>query len=138
MVEAKIRLGDVLAAEQKFDEAMQLFDLLKLDVLKNQYVYENLFSRNPALMLSLVRMGRVEEATQRLTAICVKNREHFGENHYLTAEALGLRGMAHAKQEKEAEALKDFSEALPVLMEQSSSGTLSYDRKIRRRIILES
>ena len=138
MAEARMRLGDVLSAEQNFDEAMQQFDHAKTDMQQNRYVYENFFARNPALMLSLVCTGRIEEATQQISEVYAKNLELFGENHYLTAEALSLRAMAHARQKNDREALKDFAQAFPVLLVQSGGGTLAYDRQIRLRIILES
>ncbi|MEJ2221985.1 MAG: CHAT domain-containing tetratricopeptide repeat protein [Desulfobacterales bacterium] len=138
MVDARMRLGDVLVAEQKFDEAMQQFDHAKIDMQQNRYVYENFFARNPALMLSLVRTGRIEEATQQISEVYTKNLELLGENHYLTAEALGLRAMAHARQDNDREALKDFAQAVPVLLVQGGGGSLAYDRQMRLRIILES
>ena len=138
MAGARMRLGEVLAAEQKFDEAMQQFDFAKADMQKNQYLYENFFARNPALMFSLVRTGRIQEATQQISEIYTKDLELFGESHYLTAEILGLRGIAHALQKNDQEALKDFSKAFPALIEQGTSTMLSYDRQIRLQIILES
>jgi len=138
MADARMRLGDVLAAEQKFDEAMRQFDHAKTDMQQNRYVYENFFAKNPALMLSLVRTGRIEEAIQRISEVYAKNRELFGETHYLTAEALGLRAMAHARQDNDRQALKDFAQAFPVLLVQSGGGSLAYDRQMRLRIILES
>jgi CHAT domain-containing protein len=46
--------------------------------------------------------------------------------------------MLYALQKNDRAALKDFSEALPVLIEKSSGETFSYDRRMRLKIILES
>ena len=138
MAEGRMRLGEVLTAEQKYDEAMRQFDLARSGMRQNQYLYENFFARNPALMLTLVRSGRIQEATQRISAVHAQNRRLLGKKHYLTAEALGFRGMVHALQKNDKQALQDFSAALPILIETSSGGTFSYDRKMRLRIILES
>jgi hypothetical protein len=62
----------------------------------------------------------------------------LGAKHYLTAEALGFRGMVHALQKNNKQAFEDFSTALPILIERNSGGTFSYDRKMRLRIISES
>jgi CHAT domain-containing protein len=138
MGQGRMWLGEVLTTEEKYDEAMQEFDLAKSGMQQNQYVYENFFARNPALMLCLLRTGRIQEASQRITAIHAQNSRLLGQKHYLTAEALGFRGMVHTLQKNNQQALKDFSEALPVLIETSTGETFSYDRKIRLRVILES
>ena len=74
MAEGRMRLGDVLTAEQKYGEAMQQFDLARSGMQQNQYLYENFFARNPALMLTLVRTGRIQEATQRILAVYAQNQ----------------------------------------------------------------
>ncbi|MGD9043828.1 MAG: CHAT domain-containing tetratricopeptide repeat protein [Desulfobacterales bacterium] len=137
MAQARMRLGEVLAAEQKYDAAMKQFDLARSGMQQNQYLYENSFARNPALMLSLLRTGRIKKATERISAVHAQNHKLLGEKHYLTAEALGFRGMMHALKKNDQQALQDFSEALPILIEKSSGETFSFDRKMRLRIILE-
>jgi CHAT domain-containing protein len=138
MAEGRMRLGEVLAAEQKFIEAMQQFDLARSGMQHNQYLYENNLVRNPALMLSLVRTGRIEEAYQRITAIHAQNRNLFGEKHYRTAEALGFRGMVYALQKNDRQALRDFSDAFAILLDTGGADTFSYGKKVRRKIIAES
>ncbi len=138
MAEGRMQLGEVLTAEQEYDAAMQQFDLARSGMRQNQYLYENFFARNPALMLALLRSDRIQEAAQRIFAIHAQNRRLLGDKHYLTAEALGFRGMAHALQKNSKQALQDFSTALPILIQTSSGETFSCDRKMRLRIILES
>jgi CHAT domain-containing protein len=138
MAEGRMRLGEVLTAEQKYDEAMQQFDLARSGMQQNEYLYENFFARNPALMLALLRSNRIQEARQRISAIHAQTSRLFGAKHYLTAEALGFRGMLYAMQKNDQQALKDFSVAIPILIETSSGEIFSFDRKMRLRIILES
>ena len=138
MAEARMRLGEVLAAGQKFNEAMQQFDLAESGMQQNQYLFENFFARNPAQLLVLIRTGRIQEASPRINAIYNQNLRLLGEKHYLTAETLGFRGMVHALQNNNQQALKDFSEALPILIGKYRGEIFSFDRKMRLRIILES
>jgi len=138
MAEARMRFGEVLTAGEKFNEAMQQFDLAMSGMQQNQYLYENFFARNPALMLCLLRSGQTQKAYQRISAVFAQNRKLLGAKHYLTVEALGFRGMVHALQKNNKQAFQDFSAALPILIERSSGGTFSYDRKMRLRFILES
>ena len=138
MAHARMRLGDVLTAGQKFGEAMQEFDIARSGLQQNQYLYENFFARNPALMLALVRTGRIQEASQQISAIHAQKSRLFGKKHYRTAEALAFRGMLYSLQKNDQAALKDFSKALPVLIETNSGETFAYDRRMRLKIILES
>jgi CHAT domain-containing protein len=138
MASARMRLGEVLAAREKFNAAMQQFDLARSGMQQNQYLYEKFFARNPALMLSLVRTGRIEEAEKQISSTYKQNSKLLGAKHYLTAEALGFRGMVYALQENDQKALKDFSEALPILLAPGSSAKVSYGSQLRRKIIAES
>ncbi len=138
MAEGRMRLGEILTVEQKFDEAMEQFDHAKAEMEQNRYLYENYFARNPAFVLSLLRTGRIEEATSLISAIHARNSKLLGEKHSLTGEALGFRGMVHAMQKNDKEALRDFSDALPILLETSSGDTFSYGGKMRLRIISET
>jgi CHAT domain-containing protein len=140
MVEGRMRLGEVLSAEQKFDEAMEQFDLAKAEMQQNRYLYKSYLNvtKNAAFMLSLLRTGRIEEAAHQISAIHARNSKLLGEKHYLTAETLGFRGMVYAMQKNDSEALRDFSDALPVLLETSSGDTFSYGRKMRLRYISET
>lgn len=138
MAEGRMRLGEILTAEQKFDEAMEQFDLAKSGMQQNRYLYENYFAKNPALMLSLLRTDRIKEAANQISAIHARNSKLLGEKQYLTVEALGFRGMVHAMQKNDKQALSDFSDALPVLLETSSGDIFSYGRNTRLRIISET
>jgi CHAT domain-containing protein len=138
MAEARMRLGEVFTAGQKFNEAGQQFDLAESGMQQNRYLFENFFARNPAQMLVLIRTGRIQEASQRINAIYNQNLRLLGEKHYLTAETLGFRGMVHALQNNNQQALRDFSEALPILIGQNRGEIFSYDRRMRLRIVLES
>jgi CHAT domain-containing protein len=140
MVEGRMRLGEVLSAEQKFDEAMEQFHLAKAVMQQNRHLYKSYLNvtKNAAYMLSLLRTGRIEEAAHQISAIHARNSKLLGEKHYLTAETLGFRGMVYAMQKNDSEALRDFSDALPVLLETSSGDTFSYGRKMRLRYISET
>jgi len=138
MARVRMQLGEVLAAREKFNAAMRQFDLARSGMQQNQFLYEKHFARSPSLVLSLVRTGRIEEAEKQISAIYAQNRKLLGAKHYLTAEALGFRGMVYALQENDQKALKDFSETLPILLAPGSSAKVSYGSQLRRKIIAES
>ena len=138
MADGRIRLGKVLIAKRDFTTAMDEFDLAKSGMKENRYLYENYFSRNPDIMLSLMKTGRLEEAMELISAVYEVNSETFGKQHHLTAEILGLRGVANTMMEKPREALEDFSAALPVLLESRSVDSGDYSKGQRLRIIIEA
>ena len=127
MAEGRMRLGEVLTTEQKFDEAMEQFDLAKAGMQQNPYFYKSHLNvtKNAAFMLSLLKTDRIEEAAHQISAMHARNSKLLGEKHYLTAEALSLRGMVHSMQKNDSEALRDFSDALPILLETSSGDTMN-------------
>jgi CHAT domain-containing protein len=137
MGEIRMNYGNVLADQQKFSEAMKMYDLARADMIINQQLYNKLFARNPNLMLSLLMTGRTEEAMQFISSthdVYVKN---FGKNHYWTAEIIGLRGMANAGTKRFKHAVIDFSESIPILLVTNISREGDFSSKQRFEIIVE-
>jgi len=130
-------LGTVSVARLNFAEAMQQYDSAKQGMADNEYFYENRFARSPHVILSLSRTGRAEEAMASIAKWYGKYSEYFGKKHYRTAQMLGLRGMANAMKGNERQALEDFSEAVPILLEKTGD-ECSYPRRLRLKIIVES
>lgn len=89
------------------------------------------------MILSLLKTGRSEEAMVSIAKLYGKYSEYFRKNHYRTAQMLGLRGMANAMMGNEVQALEDFSEAIPILLEKTGDGC-SYPRRLRLKIIVEA
>lgn len=135
--EARSDLVKVLAAKQDFSEATNQIDRIRKDMQGNLYDYERLIARNPNVMLSLLKTGRVEEAMESIVGAYINFREYLGENHYRTAEILGLRAMAFALMKKEKEAMKDFSASVPILFKEKVDDS-DYLRNIRLKIIIEA
>jgi len=135
---ARMVLGDVLTARYNFEEAIKQFDLAKAGMKNNKYLYEKDLARNPNLMLSLIKNNRLEEAMGLINSVYDLYRKSFGENHYFTAEVLGLRGIIKAETGKQKQALKDFSDAIKVLLSKNNSGRGSYIRNQRLKIIADA
>ena len=137
MGEIRMKYGNVLADQQKFSEAMKVYDLARADMIINQQLYNRLFARNPNLMLSLLMTGRNEEAMQFISSahdVYVKN---FGEKHYWTAEIIGLRGVTHTRMTRIKKAISDFSESIPILLATNISHEGDYSSKQRFEILVE-
>jgi len=137
MGEIRTKYGNVLADQQKFSEAMKVYDLARADMIINQQLYNKLFARNPNLMLSLLMTGRNEEAMQFISSahdVYVKN---FGEKHYWTAEIIGLRGITNTRMTRLKQAISDFSESIPILLATNVSSEGDFSSKQRFEIIVE-
>ena len=137
MAQGRMWLGDVLTQKYEFPEATKQYDMARDGMRENQYLYEKFFSRSPNLMLSLLKTNRFEEAMGLISRVYEINTEVFGSRHYATAETLALRGMANAKMERLDRALGDFSEAVPILLEQSHLHD-DHTRRRRLKIIIEA
>ena len=137
MGEIRVKYGNVMADQQKFSEAMKMYDLARADMIINQQLYNKLFARNPNLMLSLLMTGRTEEAMQFISSTHEVYVKNFGEKHYWTAEIIGLRGMANARMKKFKHAIRDFSESLPILLATNISREGDFSSKQRFEIIVE-
>lgn len=138
MGEIRMNYGNVLADQQKFSEAMKMYNLARADMITNQPIYNKLLARNPNLMLSLLMTGRTEEATQFISSAHELYVKNFGENHYWTAEISGLRGMLNARKKRFKHAIKDFSESIPILLKTNISREGDFSRKQRFEIIVEN
>jgi len=136
MGDARMVLGNVLTVKANFTDAMKQFGLSIKDTRENQYLY-NKFVRNSNLMLCLLQTGRAEEAMKTISAVYNVDSKFLGVRNYKTAETLALRGMAYAKMKRFDKSLKDFSEAVPLMLEQ---GVIDgdYMKKWRLKIIAEA
>jgi CHAT domain-containing protein len=130
--------GDILVDQGKFSEAMKSFDLAKAELSHNKNVYEKIISRNPSLILSMLKTDRAQEALGLISSAHDTYLKNFGERHYFTQEMRALRGIAYAKMNKEEEAIQDFSEAVPILLNKNLNGKTDYSSKQRFRIIVET
>ena len=134
---ARMLLGKVSASMYDFAEAAKQFDIAKQDLLNNQYLFQKLFGRNPNLILALIKTGRTDEALQLISAVYDIYRKNFGDNNYLTAEALGLRGMAYVNKQSFKQAADDFSKSIPKLLAANIASEDNYSKRRRFQLIVE-
>ena len=137
MGEIRMKYGNVLADQQKFSEAMKVYDLARADMIINQQLYNKLFARNPNLMLSLLMTGRSEEAIQFISSAHDVYVKDFGEKHHWTAEITGLRGITNTRMTRLKQAISDFSESIPILLATNVSSEGDFSSKQRFEIIVE-
>lgn len=132
---ARSFLGKISVSRGEFSEAMKQFDIAKESLIGNRYFYQTVLARNPDLMLSLLKTNRVDEAMSLISSTYDIEKKSFGERHLRTAFLLGLRGMANAMMKNDDQALRDFSEAIPILTQKSIGGS---GRRIKLKSVIEA
>jgi len=137
MGDARMILGNILAARSQFGEAMRQFDLVLNNIIENQYLY-NKYARNPNLLLALLQTDRVEEGSKIITSVYSVDRRFLGAKHYKSLETLALKGMSYAKMRKLDRSLEDYSRAVPLLLERSAADDDDYTKRWRLTILTEA
>ena len=134
----RIWLGNVLADKGDFVAAMDQYDIARDNLRDNQYLYRGFFARNTNLMISLLKTDRTEEAVDLINDVCDAYSNSFGTKHYLTAEVLGIRGIANFMSKNRKQSFDDFSRAIPVLQQQIGSENVDLSQRRRLKIIIET
>ena len=138
MARVNMHLGNILIARRNFTEAMKLFDMTRENLRDNQYLYKKLFAGNPGVLTSLLKTGRTEEAMKSIAAKYNHIRENYGEKHRRTAEVLAMRAMAYAQMGGKMQAMKDFSNSIPILLEKKEPFGHDYLKDQRFQILVEA
>jgi CHAT domain-containing protein len=138
MGHSRMLYGNVLTDQNYFTKAMKEFDLARESLLKNHYLYEKVFARNPNLILSLLKNGRTDQAMQLIDAAYNIYNKNLSEKHSWTAEILGLRGIANVEMKRFKQAVDDFSKSIPVLLSSRIGSEGDYSNKMRFKIIVEA
>jgi len=102
---------DHAGAVNEYDQSVKLLE-------KSSYQHRLLVLK-PEILLSLIKVGRVVEASRYIDKSYPIVRERFGETHRKTAIRLGLRGMARYHQGQIAQAYDDFHKALPIIQKKN-------------------
>jgi len=127
----RLLLGNILMVQKDFTGAAAQYDLIRRQLVDNKLFYDQNISRNPNIILALIKSGRSAEAVPLIARAYDVQRRLHDEKAYASAELVGLRGMAELALHQDKEALRDFSEATPILARMKQ-------KNIRTRIILES
>jgi CHAT domain-containing protein len=111
--------GQALAADELWESAMAKFDQVRTNMGADNLIYKSKFQRKTSHVLTLIKVGRVDEA-ERLAQNMVRGRtKKLGNKHQSTAEARGLLALALLKRGDARSAFENFSKATPILMSRS-------------------
>jgi CHAT domain-containing protein len=134
----RIVYGNILVDQGNYSEAVAIYESAKEALAENQYLFEKIFARNPNLMLCLLKTGRIKEALHLISGAYHVYRNNFGKDYYMTAEILGLRGMAYFTENEIEQAAKDFSKSIPALLAANINATGDYSTRQRFKQIIDT
>jgi CHAT domain-containing protein len=137
---ARINLywGNVLVVRRNYTEAMKLFDKIRENLSDNKFLYKKLFAGNPGVLIALLKTGRTEEAMRPIAAKYNNFRKNYGEKHRRTAEVLAMRAIAYSQMGKKKQAMKDFSNCIPILLEKKEPFGHDYLKEQLFQILVEA
>jgi len=135
---ARSFLADILTAWQDYSGAVKQYKLAQKMLMENRYVYDRILARNPNFMLSLLKQGHVEEALRNISSVYTQYMKFLGDEHYLTAEVLGLRGIGYTIVGETTRAINDFKVSIPILITEKSNYSHDSLKKKRLKIVLET
>ncbi|MCP3950992.1 MAG: CHAT domain-containing protein [Desulfobacterales bacterium] len=108
----------VLGRQADFTGTVAEYDytckMLKMDGYQHR-----LLTLMPELLLALIKVGRIDEASAYINKTYAVFQERFGDSHRKTAIRLGLRGIAHYSSGRLEAAYEDFSRAMPIIQKQN-------------------
>ena len=115
---ARGQLGEALVAQERWTDALAEFETIGRG-LGDSEAFQTYFGGNPAWAIALLRTGRPEKTLEVLNVALERRKRLLGENDRSTAEVLGLIAVAHAAHGDKPRALREFVQAVPVLLSRS-------------------
>ena len=133
-------LGASLAAQGRWREALEQYEVLRASMAGDQEAYAKYLGGNPNWALALLHTGQPAAALEQLEVGLAKNRRLLGEDHPLTAETRGLLAMAYEATGDRGRALQECTAASRILLNRTldldHEGTAQTLRDQRLRLIL--
>jgi CHAT domain-containing protein len=118
IIKAREFLISVLGSKADFSGAAAEYDRAMEFIEQGSYQHR-LLVLHPEILLSLIKVGRVDEAAVYIDKSYGILRERLGPDHRKTAIRLGLRGMVHYYRGQAAPAYEDFSRAMPIIQKRN-------------------
>jgi CHAT domain-containing protein len=109
-------LASVLMLERKFGEANAIYAQIDRAVAKWDPQRQQVFELNPGRIFSLYASNQVEVGIAAAQQLLKRQVERFGENHFNAAFARGTLAIGLMRDDRDADALREFKAAIPVMM----------------------
>ena len=137
-------LGNVLVLERKMKEAAEIYAQLDKAMAQWPPQQREVFELNGSRIAALYASGQVEAGITAATALLKQQTSRTGANSFDTAAAHGTLAVGYARAGRDADAIREFKTAIPVLMTSARESTDEDDptvvaaRSARLQRIVES
>jgi len=138
LAEARRSMAAALVAQQRYAEALPVFEALRAGIGNSPELLAKTGAADLDWVLALLRTGAAGRAESMAAAMLEWAGQRYGDQAARTAEVRGFHAMTLAALGRDESALKDFQQALPVLLEQAriDSEVEAGSRKRQQRLIL--
>jgi CHAT domain-containing protein len=136
-------LGNILIAQHKAKDAAELYTQLGKAIAQWTPQQREAFELNGSRIAALYATGQVEEGISAAEALVKRQIARTGPNSADTAGAHGTLGVGYANARRDADAIREFKAAIPVLMAEvretdADDPTLVAARSARLQRIVEA
>jgi tetratricopeptide (TPR) repeat protein len=109
-------LGNILVLQRKMKEAGEVYAQLDKAVAQWPQQQREVFELNGSRIAALYASGQVEAGIAAATALVKQQTARTGANSFDTAAAHGTLAIGYARAGHDADAIREFKTAIPVLM----------------------
>ncbi|HET8918233.1 MAG TPA: CHAT domain-containing tetratricopeptide repeat protein [Xanthobacteraceae bacterium] len=109
-------LGNILVLQRKMKEAGEVYAQLDKAMAQWPPQQREVFELNGSRIAALYASGQVEAGIAAATALVKQQAARTGANSFDTAAAHGTLAIGYARAGRDADAIREFKAAIPVLM----------------------
>lgn len=110
------QLGGVLTLQRKDTDALEFYAQLEKAISKWEPQRRDVLLLNGSRIAALYAAGRVDEGIAAAQALVKHYGGRAGENHFDTASARGTLAVGFARAGRDADAIREFKAAIPIMM----------------------
>ncbi|MBT8370571.1 MAG: tetratricopeptide repeat protein, partial [Deltaproteobacteria bacterium] len=123
-------LARIFLAQGQSEEALQQYETIRRNMRHTPRIFNMRFANDPDWAHALLTVGEFSRAETMLASALKTARGQYGDSHYRTAEIRGLLAVAQYRQSKTKAAGKNFTTALPILLEYTRVSSAQTDARI--------
>jgi CHAT domain-containing protein len=109
-------LGNILVLQRKMKEAGEVYAQLDKAMAQWPPQQREVFELNGSRIAALYASGQVEAGIAAASALLKQQSARTGANSFDTAAAHGILAIGYARSDRDADAIREFKTAIPVLM----------------------
>ena len=138
------QLAGILTLQRKNTEANAIYARIDQATATWEPQRRQMFELNPSRILALYDSGQVETGIAAAQQLVKKLAARVGENHFDAASARGTLAIGLMRARRDAEAIREFNTAIPIMLANSSENaddentTVVAARSQRLQTIVES